>query len=80
MNLEIFNLIYSLKDIKKTELVLSKDDIYIIDQFYKIVKKHIYKRGFIKAVKSYQLDTMETDMYLICDVISKEIIKKYGRN
>jgi len=80
MNLECFNLIYSLKDIKRTELILSKDDIYIIDQFYKIVKKYIYKRGFINACKSYQLDTMELDMYNVCDVLTQEIIKKYGRN
>lgn len=79
MDLSCFNLIYSLKEIQKCELILDEDDIYCIDNFYKLVKKWVTKKGFIKACKVYQLDAYEPDMYKVCDILTTEIIKKYGR-
>ena len=78
-NLDCFNLIYSLKNIKKTELILTEDDHYCIDNFYKIVKGIVKKKGFEKAVKIYQIETGEIDMYIICDILTQEIIRKYGK-
>jgi len=77
---ETFNLIYNLRNITKQELILTDEDNEMIDLFYKDVKKYIYKKGWIKACKTYQAETGELEMILVCDIMAKEIIKKYGRN
>lgn len=76
---EIFNLIYNLKDVKESELILNEDDMYIINQFYKLVKKYIRKITFINVVKQFQITTCNVDTYECCDILTTEIIKTYGK-
>jgi hypothetical protein len=78
-NTDCFNLIYALKDVKEVDLILDEDDKYCIKHFYKLVDKWVTSKGFIEAVKIYQIETMELDMYLVCDSLTTEIIKVYGK-
>jgi len=74
---KVFNFILTLKDVKKSELVVTNDEEFIIDQFYNSVKNIASKKVFRNACLSYQIDTMNLDMYECCETISDEIIKRY---
>jgi glutathionyl-hydroquinone reductase len=76
---DVFNLIYSLRDVKKIELEITEHEKFIIDQFYKLVKNDVYKRGFLKACKIYQTETMELDIYVVCDTLTETMLEEQSK-
>jgi hypothetical protein len=72
-------MILQTRGIEKQKLKFTDDDKFIIEQFYKLVKRYISMRQFMSGIERYQIDTLELNMYHICDVLTEEITKKYGK-
>lgn len=78
---EVFNLIYNLKDVKEEKLILNDDDEFTLRFFYddcnmkKICKFKLWK----KIVIDFSVDSL-MDVPRACLILSEKIIEKYGKH
>lgn len=76
---EIFKLLYKLKDIKKEELIIDKDDEFLIKNYHKLydMKKICSKKLYRKLVINFSINC-QLPIYKGIGIITTEIKNKYN--
>jgi len=75
---EVFKLIYDLRNIEDQELIIDEDDEYFLRASYRKVEKIISYKLWKKIVIDFSIDTLQ-DIYTSCDILMDEVYKKYGK-
>lgn len=75
---ELFELLAKLKNVKKYELIITKDEEFIMKAFHKKLKGVIPYKLWRKIVIQYSIDTLE-EIYDSCDTLVDQIYEKYKK-
>lgn len=78
MDIQVFNLISKLKGLKRANLIVDKEDEYMLKASYNRVKPHLTYKLWSEIVKNYSIETGQ-DYFNSCMVLVDVVIKKYEK-